>query len=91
MTTTTTDHCLFLRSEAETDRLGQWLAPLLPSGDTLLLWGEIGAGKSALARSIIRAICGESHAGAYPAMGALTVLVPVAGLLLCLGLFAIGL
>jgi len=39
----------------------------------------------------IRAICGESHAGAYPAMGALTVLVPVAGLLLCLGLFAIGL
>jgi len=59
MTTTTTDHCLFLRSEAETDRLGQSLAPLLRAGDTLLLWGEIGAGKSALARSIIRAICGE--------------------------------
>lgn len=39
----------------------------------------------------IRAICGESHAGAYPAMGALTVLVPLAGLILCLGLFALGL
>ncbi|MDT8439053.1 MAG: GntP family permease [Wenzhouxiangellaceae bacterium] len=39
----------------------------------------------------IRAICGERHAGAYPAMGALTVLVPLAGLILCLGLFALGL
>ncbi len=39
----------------------------------------------------IRAICGETHAAAYPAMGALTVLVPLAGLILCLGLFAIGL
>ncbi len=39
----------------------------------------------------IRAICGETHAAAYPAMAALTVIVPVAGLLLCLGLFALGL
>ncbi|MFW5926459.1 MAG: GntP family permease, partial [Wenzhouxiangella sp.] len=31
----------------------------------------------------IRAICNESHAGAYPAMGALTVLIPLAGLILC--------
>ncbi len=38
----------------------------------------------------IRAICNETHAGAYPAMGALTVVVPVAGLILCLGLFALG-
>lgn len=38
----------------------------------------------------IRAICGETHAAAYPAMGALTVIVPLAGLLLCLGLFALG-
>jgi tRNA threonylcarbamoyladenosine biosynthesis protein TsaE len=55
---TATDHCLFLRSEVETDRLGKALAPLLRPGDTLLFWGEIGAGKSALARSIIRALCG---------------------------------
>ena len=39
----------------------------------------------------IRAICKETHAAAYPAMGALTVLVPLGGLALCLVLFAIGL
>ena len=39
----------------------------------------------------IRAICKESHAAAYAPMGALTVVVPVVGLLLCLGLFALGL
>ncbi len=39
----------------------------------------------------IRAICGESHRAAYGAMAALTVLVPLAGLVLCLGLFALGL
>lgn len=39
----------------------------------------------------IRAICGESHRAAYPALGALTVIVPLLGLILCLGLFAIGL
>lgn len=39
----------------------------------------------------IRAICNESHAGAYPAMGALTVVIPVVGLILCIGLFALGL
>lgn len=38
----------------------------------------------------IRAICGESHRAAYGAMAALTVLVPLAGLVLCLGLFALG-
>lgn len=38
----------------------------------------------------IRAICGESHRDAYPAVGALTVIVPGLGLLLCLGLFALG-
>lgn len=39
----------------------------------------------------IRAICKETHAAAYPAMGALTVVVPLAGLILCMGLFALGL
>jgi H+/gluconate symporter-like permease len=39
----------------------------------------------------IRAICKETHRAAYPAMGALTVLVPLAGLVLCLLLFALGL
>lgn len=39
----------------------------------------------------IRAICKESHAAAYGAVGALTVIVPGLGLLLCLVLFALGL
>ena len=39
----------------------------------------------------IRAICGETHRGAYPAIGALTVIVPLGGVLLCIGLFALGL
>ncbi|MBK8284661.1 MAG: GntP family permease [Ahniella sp.] len=38
----------------------------------------------------IRAICKDTHARAYPAVGALTVIVPLAGLILCIGLFAIG-
>ncbi|HMA98160.1 MAG TPA: GntP family permease [Wenzhouxiangella sp.] len=39
----------------------------------------------------IRAICKETHAAAYGAMGALTVIIPLAGLVLCLALFAVGL
>lgn len=39
----------------------------------------------------IRAICGETHRAAYLPVGALTVIVPGLGLLLCLGLFALGL
>ncbi len=39
----------------------------------------------------IRAICGETHARAYWAMGALTVIVPLAGLALLFVLFALGL
>ncbi len=38
----------------------------------------------------IRAICKETHAAAYAPMGALTVVIPLLGLLLCLGLFALG-
>lgn len=38
----------------------------------------------------IRAICKETHAAAYAPMGALTVIVPLLGLILCLGLFALG-
>ncbi len=39
----------------------------------------------------IRAICRETHRAAYPAVGALTVIVPTLGLALCLLLFALGL
>ncbi len=37
----------------------------------------------------IRAICGETHAAAYPAVGALTVIVPAFGLALALLLFTV--
>ncbi|MEZ5911155.1 MAG: tRNA (adenosine(37)-N6)-threonylcarbamoyltransferase complex ATPase subunit type 1 TsaE [Paracoccaceae bacterium] len=43
-------------SDAEaTARLGRWLASQLKAGDTVLLQGPIGAGKSHLARALIRA------------------------------------
>lgn len=45
---------LDLPDESATARLGRCLARLLRPGDTLLLEGEIGAGKSHLARSLIR-------------------------------------
>lgn len=37
----------------------------------------------------IRAICGENHAGSYPAVGVLTVLVPLFGLSVAIALFAL--
>jgi len=39
----------------------------------------------------IRAICGETHQAAYPAVAALTVIVPLLGLVVCIGLFLLGL
>jgi H+/gluconate symporter-like permease len=38
----------------------------------------------------IRAICNETHRAAYAPMAALTVIVPLGGLILCLLLFAVG-
>jgi len=44
-------------SDAEaTTRLGQVIAPLLRSGDSVLLYGPLGMGKSTLARGLIRAL-----------------------------------
>lgn len=48
-----------LASDEATDALGRWLAERLRPGDTLLLQGPIGAGKSHLARAIIRARLGR--------------------------------
>lgn len=39
-----------------TTRLGQVIAPLLASGDSVLLYGPLGMGKSTLARGLIRAL-----------------------------------
>lgn len=46
---------LHLASEAETAALAMRLADRLGPGDTLLLSGPVGAGKSAFARALIRA------------------------------------
>ena len=49
---------LYLATEADTDRLAQIMAPLLQAGDTVLLDGSIGAGKTQFCRALIRARLG---------------------------------
>ncbi|MEM6423280.1 MAG: tRNA (adenosine(37)-N6)-threonylcarbamoyltransferase complex ATPase subunit type 1 TsaE [Pseudomonadota bacterium] len=51
-----------LRGEAATEAFGTALAPALRPGDTILLHGDLGAGKSALARAIIRHRLGDPSA-----------------------------
>ena len=47
----------FALPDAEaTTRLGQVIAPLLAAGDSVLLYGPLGMGKSTLARGLIRAL-----------------------------------
>ena len=50
---------LFLPDDAATTRLGGMLASLLRTGDTVLLHGPIGAGKTHLARAIIQSRLGR--------------------------------
>ncbi|MBK1666217.1 tRNA (adenosine(37)-N6)-threonylcarbamoyltransferase complex ATPase subunit type 1 TsaE [Rhodospirillum rubrum] len=47
---------LFLPDPSATDRLGAALARVVRGGDVLALIGDLGAGKSALARALIRAL-----------------------------------
>lgn len=51
-----------LPAEGDTDALGRRLAAPLGPGDVLLLSGPVGAGKSALARALIRARLGDPAA-----------------------------
>jgi tRNA threonylcarbamoyladenosine biosynthesis protein TsaE len=50
-----------LPDEAATDRLGQALARLARAGDVIALWGDLGAGKTRLARAFIAALTGEDE------------------------------
>lgn len=50
---------LDLVSDEATTALGRWLADHLRAGDTLLLSGPIGAGKTHLARALIHAATGS--------------------------------
>ena len=50
---------LHLDSLADTERLGARLASVLQPGDALLLEGPLGAGKSALARAVLRRLAGD--------------------------------
>lgn len=54
-------HRMFLSSDEATDALGQLLARHLRPGDTVLLSGPIGAGKSHLCRAVIRARLGRAE------------------------------
>ena len=47
-------HSLHLPDEAATTALGNRIAPQLKAGDVVYLQGELGMGKSSLARAIIR-------------------------------------
>ncbi|CDX53445.1 conserved hypothetical protein [Mesorhizobium plurifarium] len=50
----------FLADEAATARLGEDLAMALRAGDAIALRGDLGAGKSTLARALIRALADDA-------------------------------
>ena len=57
-----TAFALHLPDEAATARVGRALAPALAPGDWVALQGPLGAGKSALARAVLRARLGDPEA-----------------------------
>lgn len=63
------------RSESDTLRFAEKLSDMLTAGDTVLLHGDLGAGKSVFARGVAR---GMGVTGAMPSP-TFTLLIPYAG------------
>ena len=51
---------VFLKDDEATAALGARLAATLKPGDTVLLIGDLGAGKTSLARAVIRTLVGDA-------------------------------
>jgi tRNA threonylcarbamoyladenosine biosynthesis protein TsaE len=50
------DRDLVTEGEAETVAAGEWLAAALSPGDVILLYGQLGAGKTAFVRGVARGL-----------------------------------
>lgn len=58
MSTAHWTHKLFLTNSKDTEKLGQDLALRLRPGDVVALSGDLGAGKTTLARSLVQSLMG---------------------------------
>jgi tRNA threonylcarbamoyl adenosine modification protein YjeE len=56
-----TDFSIFLADDAATAAFGEDLALTVKAGDCLTLSGDLGAGKTALSRALIRALAGDDE------------------------------